>query len=95
MKYFLIVYNTESGELLESVRTFSERDLAAALEERFAREREHAAESGIEVVLLRAPSEAAIRSTHGRYFASPSKLMEAAGKVIRKKPSAPRHKVAI
>ena len=74
MKYFLIIYNTERGELLE-FKIFSSGKAAEALAERFKREMENSAESAVEVVLLRADSEKSIRESHGRYFTSLSDLM--------------------
>lgn len=66
MKYFIVVFDTERGERV-SLEEFD--DPHAALAARFRHELEHAAESGIEVALLRAVSEKAIRATHQRYFA--------------------------
>lgn len=74
MKYFLIVYNTERAELMD-FKVFSSEEAAQALAERFRREMQNAAESAVEVVLLRAESENSIRESHGRYFTSLSDLM--------------------
>ena len=67
---FLIEYNRASGEIVE-MRTFDDslrsvaEDARLELELRLNREGvEH------EVVLLEAPSEEALRHTHGRYFES-------------------------
>lgn len=65
MKYFVLVFDTESG-ILESMTTHETS--AAALSARFESELEHPPTSGIEVVVLRASSEEAVRTTHPRYF---------------------------
>jgi hypothetical protein len=66
MKYFVLVFETETGTLL----SMTSHDTAAnALEARFQRDLEHSAASSIEVVVLRAASEDAVRITHPRYFA--------------------------
>ena len=85
MTYFLIVYDTKRGELIEGVRSFAERDLALALEARFEHERGRAAESGVEVVVLRAESEAEIRRTHGRYFGSAAEVIGGIGEVLSRR----------
>jgi hypothetical protein len=69
MSYFLLVYDRSAGELRE-LREFSDADREAALAERFARERETEGRQDLEIVLLGAPSEAALRRTHSRYFKS-------------------------
>ncbi len=66
MKYFVIVFDTERAELLH-IDSFE--DPEQALRARFGYEGAHAAESAIEVAVLRAESEEAIRQTHPRYFA--------------------------
>lgn len=73
MKYFLIVYETQDGQLQE-LTVFD--DSAAALAVRFEREMSHAAESTIEGVLLRAESEEALHESHARYFSSLRELIE-------------------
>ena len=70
MKYFVVVFDTARA-LLMSVEPFD--DATEALHSRFRHEMEHAAESEIEVALLRADSEEAIRETHPRYFAEGTK----------------------
>jgi hypothetical protein len=69
MSYFLLVYDRSAGELRE-LREFGDADREAALAERFARERETEGRQDLEIVLLGAPSEAALRRTHSRYFKS-------------------------
>jgi len=69
--HLLLVYDRSHGRL---VREQSYADSQAALEERFAAERTHRGNPGIEVVVLTAESRDAIRRTHGRYFHSVSEL---------------------
>lgn len=70
MKYFVVVFDTANAERM-SLEAFD--DPEAALTSRFKHELMHAAESDIEVALLRAASEKAIRDTHPRYFAQGEK----------------------
>lgn len=66
MKYFVLVYDPREHSILE-LRPFesTERDEAAAY--RMECEREHRG-TDVEIVLLGAPSRAALRRTHRRYF---------------------------
>lgn len=66
MKYFVLVYDPREHSILR-LRPFesTERDAAAAY--RMECEREHRG-TGVEIVLLGAPSRAALRRTHRRYF---------------------------
>ena len=73
MKYFLIVYETRTGQLQE-LTVFD--DAATALAARFAREKEHGAESSIEIALLRAASEEDLHESHARYFSSLGELVD-------------------
>ncbi len=65
---FLIEYDRPSGTLVQ-FRKFDDADRQAAQDERLDLElklnHEH---SQHEVVILEAPSEEAVRHTHGRYF---------------------------
>jgi hypothetical protein len=74
MSYFLIVYDRAAGELRE-LRSFADSDREGALAARFAREREEQGRPDIEVMLLGAASEEALRQTHGRYFRKPEQLL--------------------
>lgn len=65
MAHFLLVYDRAAGEL---VRQLSFAESAAALEARFAAEREFGGQSNIEIVALSAASEDDLRRTHARYF---------------------------
>jgi chloramphenicol 3-O-phosphotransferase len=59
----------EVGRLRE-LREFDDADREAALAERFARECDTEGRHDLEIVLLGAPSEEALRRTHSRYFKS-------------------------
>jgi hypothetical protein len=73
MPYFLVVYDQHAGELLELTRyEAAERD--DALSARFAREVVERDRSYIEVVLLGAASEDALRRTHARYFQTAAEI---------------------
>jgi|Tabmets5t2r1_1033131.scaffolds.fasta_scaffold257134_2 hypothetical protein len=67
MSYFLLVYDRSTGKLRE-LTEFDDADREAALAERFARERDTEGDPNLEIVLLGAPSEEALRRTHSRYF---------------------------
>jgi hypothetical protein len=69
MSYFLLIYDRSAGQLCE-LTEFDDADREAALAERFARERDAEGDPNLEIVLLGAPSEAALRRTHSRYFKS-------------------------
>ena len=69
--HFLLVFDRLHGRLL-SVRAFD--DHRQALVERFRAEREHRTDADIEVVVLTASSQDALRRTHARYFESVSTL---------------------
>jgi hypothetical protein len=64
--YYLVEYQRAAGQL-RSLRPFA--DHRAAQDERLAAELRHLREGvDIEVVVLDAPDEAALRRSHGRYF---------------------------
>jgi hypothetical protein len=65
MKQFLLVFDRLEARLL-SCRSYDER--AAALRARFAAERMHADNPNVEVVVLGAESDEALKRTHARYF---------------------------
>jgi len=79
MNYFLIVYDTAAGEILE-LKRFGVLQRALALSKRFARELAERDRRNIEVVLLSAESEDELRRTHSRYFESSAELAESIGK---------------
>jgi len=68
--HFLIVFDRAHGRLLREEVFEDNRD---ALQERFRAERLHRADD-VEVVVLTADSEEALRRTHARYFNSLSEL---------------------
>jgi hypothetical protein len=82
MKSFLIVYNTRTGTLL-SKREFEAGQDDEALHQRFREELSEHEGDDIDIVVLRATSEKAIRESHARYFVSSKELLESAGEVVR------------
>jgi hypothetical protein len=69
---YLLVYDRARGKLLVE-QEFSDR--AAALQERFRLERQHAGNKDVEVVVLGADSAEVIRRTHARYFRTTAELI--------------------
>lgn len=88
MKSFLIVYDRRAGELRE-FRVFDAHESAEALQERFRQELNYGSDSGIEVVVLRATSEDAIKETHNRYFASGQELLHSVERAVQSQPGEP------
>lgn len=74
MTVFLIVYDRSRGEVV-SMRSFAASDRATA--EQAWRRAEHE-NPGLEVVLLQADSEDALKRTHGRYFVDLDELIDRA-----------------
>jgi hypothetical protein len=66
VKYFVLVFDTERGELVDLAEF---PDAASAFQLRQSKEGRHPAESIVEVAILRASSKAALRKSHPRYFA--------------------------
>ena len=67
---FLIHYSRDRGSLL-SLETFDDSEASSATDARLELEIwALSSEEKTEIVLLRAPSEADLRRTHGRYFGS-------------------------
>lgn len=64
--HWLIVYDRPRGKLL---RCQAYPDSQEALAERFRLERENRGDAGLEIAVLGAESLAAMKKTHGRYFA--------------------------
>jgi len=79
VNYFLIVYDTDGGEIVE-LKRFGRRERGVALAERFRRELVERDRRNIEVVLLSAESEDELRRTHSRYFESSAELAESIGR---------------
>lgn len=75
---FLLQYDRASGRLLDLQR-FNDADRESAEQSRFALELENARTASlVEVVLLDAASEQALRKTHRRYFETLEQLIEPA-----------------
>lgn len=71
--FFVIAYDRARGCLL-SLHAFPDSKLVRAASLRL--ELELAASSGVEVTLLEAENEEALRRTHGRYFHTLPELIE-------------------
>ncbi|MFI7333261.1 hypothetical protein [Micromonospora aurantiaca (nom. illeg.)] len=65
MKHYLMVFDRRSGSI---VRFLEFSQAGEALTARFEAELEYSDNRDIEVVVLGASSDAALRRTHGRYF---------------------------
>lgn len=72
MPYFLLVYDQHSGDLELTEYPAEARD--EALRARFAREAVELRRPHIEVVVLSAASEEALRRTHARYFQTAAEI---------------------
>ena len=83
MKSFLIIYDTRRGALLDMRELEAGRD-DEALEARFREEIAKNADEDVEIVVLRAASESAIRQSHARYFASSKELLNETGRELRR-----------
>lgn len=65
---FLVEYDAPAGETV-SMRTYPDADVDRVNDERLAMELDLARKGVVrEVVVLQAPTEAALRQTHARYF---------------------------
>jgi hypothetical protein len=73
MKYFVLIYDQNSGHL-GTVEEFPEGSGEAALQRRFELERENLDRPELEVVLLGAESREDLELTHARYFKSVEEL---------------------
>ncbi len=74
---FLIEYDRESGKIV-TFRSFDDSEREDAEHLRLEKELElNRREEEREVVILEAPTEAAVRRTHRRYFESLRELVEA------------------
>lgn len=67
MARYLVVFDRDSSSMLE-MRQFD--DVKSALSARLKTEAQYADKPGVEVVVLSAKSEDALRKTHLRYFES-------------------------
>jgi hypothetical protein len=77
VKYFLVVYDQSKGRV-DSLRAYPEQERLDALHARFTLERQYLARPQMEVVVLGAPSKAALLKTHGRYFETAGSLLRSA-----------------
>lgn len=68
MAHFLLIYDRSLGQLVRDPEQFDSS--AAALTARFTAEREFTGQENVEIVAFDAESEAALRTTHARYFLS-------------------------
>ena len=75
MKYFVLVYNSKTGELRMS--EFADRDAALAL--RIEREDRYRGEPDVEVVVIAAHSLDEIKQSHSRYFMNVAKNFSLSG----------------
>lgn len=75
VRYFLLVYNRPEGRLV-SLDEYAEQD--AALEARFALEREHEGDRDLEIVVLGSDSLDTVKRTHRRYFESVEDMLRSA-----------------
>lgn len=71
MNHYLVVFDRSRGVVTHH-KLYADRN--AALQARFAAEREHSGNPDIEVVVLGARSWADVKRTHGRYFKDISEL---------------------
>jgi len=74
MRNFLFVYDRRTRTRLVS-REYAHSDRARALTDSLAYELEYRKNPDIEVVVLGAESEAALRKTHARYFMTPEEFI--------------------
>ncbi|MDP9796159.1 hypothetical protein J2S43_004671 [Catenuloplanes nepalensis] len=85
MKHFLLVFDRQQGSILQKTEF---ADSASALNARFSAEVTYGGNSDIEVVVLGAASETALRRTHSRYFKNVSEM---AGALFELRNSGERH----
>ncbi len=76
MKSFLLVYDRQSGKLLDQ-QEYCPGDRAKALADRAARELALRGRPNVEVVVLYAESLDALKRTHSRYFKTLAELRKA------------------
>jgi hypothetical protein len=67
MKFFLIVFDRKARRILD-LQEFTASQHRKALDALFEREMQERLDPNLEVVLLAAESEEALRHTHRRYF---------------------------
>jgi hypothetical protein len=74
VKYFLLVFNRASGELIDEIREFDEAQASVALRARFSRELQERDNPDVEVVVLGAADRDNLETTHSRYFGGRKEL---------------------
>lgn len=80
---FLVDYDRQRGQLV-ALRTFNDASVGEALKERLNLELDLKSRNvDREVVLLEAPSEQALRKTHGRYFQTIQEIAKETVETIR------------
>jgi hypothetical protein len=79
---FLVQYSRQAGQMVEPLRQFA--DVGEAFDARLAAElHHHRSGVDVEVVLLDAPSEHALRESHGRYFLTVQQLIDRMAKGLQ------------
>lgn len=73
MNHYLLIFNRRTGVLIRKQQISSSDEAMSA---RFAAEAQYRDDPDIEVVVLGAQSEDALRRTHSRYFTPPRVLAE-------------------
>ncbi len=80
---FVVVYDRKAGAVLET-RRFANEQLSDAKAYRQRCELQHAARSDeVEVVILDAENEEALKQTHGRYFGGAQEMLDRAAERSR------------
>ncbi|MBV8162607.1 MAG: hypothetical protein JO265_16945 [Acidimicrobiia bacterium] len=75
MRYFLIVYDRATGQIVGEIKEYGERNEADATRERFRLEAALPTIGDcLEVVVLGAANRAALEKTHARYFKTLAEL---------------------
>jgi len=75
VNFYVLIYDQSSGRLRD-VEHYGVDGAMAALARRFELDRQYAGEPSVEIVLLSAESEDALRQTHARYFSSVNQLAQ-------------------
>jgi hypothetical protein len=74
MRFYVLTYDQERGRILD-IENYGPDGADAALARRFELDRQYAERPTVEVVLLSAESQEALKLTHGRYFKTVSELV--------------------
>jgi hypothetical protein len=92
MRHYLVVFDRRLGSI---VRFFEFAQAGEALTARFDAEAEFMEDDDIEIVVLGAISEEALRRTHGRYFQGAREMAGGALGKLRKLEAASQMRLAI